>query len=181
MTSRCPRLWALLRPDPPAPHAASLRASASGIGRSARSAARAGRSAPAQGGEGEGGHGHPSPGEQGVLIAGGRGIGAEHAEEHDADERDAECGPELLDGVEDARRRAGVIAVDRGEREVHERDGKQDHAHAAEAEWQCEVPDLPLAKALGHKAVWARGLGRRAPVTVGRSPCAPRAAAGLLA
>jgi len=29
--------------------------------------------------------------------------------------------------------------------------------------------DLELARALGHTAVWARGLGRRAPVTVGRS------------
>jgi dipicolinate synthase subunit A len=29
--------------------------------------------------------------------------------------------------------------------------------------------DLELARALGHRAVWARGLGRRAPVTVGRS------------
>lgn len=29
--------------------------------------------------------------------------------------------------------------------------------------------DLPQAESLGHKAVWARGLGRRAPVTVGRS------------
>jgi len=29
--------------------------------------------------------------------------------------------------------------------------------------------DLELAQALGHRAVWARGLGRRAPVTVGRS------------
>ena len=29
--------------------------------------------------------------------------------------------------------------------------------------------DLDLAAELGHRAVWARGLGRRAPVTVGRS------------
>lgn len=29
--------------------------------------------------------------------------------------------------------------------------------------------DLELARELGHRAVWARGLGRRAPVTVGRS------------
>lgn len=29
--------------------------------------------------------------------------------------------------------------------------------------------DLAAAKELGHRAVWARGLGRRAPVTVGRS------------
>jgi len=29
--------------------------------------------------------------------------------------------------------------------------------------------DLDLAAVLGHRAVWARGLGRRAPVTVGRS------------
>lgn len=29
--------------------------------------------------------------------------------------------------------------------------------------------DLALADELGHRAVWARGLGRRAPVTVGRS------------
>lgn len=29
--------------------------------------------------------------------------------------------------------------------------------------------DLELAAELGHRAVWARGLGRRAPVTVGRS------------
>lgn len=29
--------------------------------------------------------------------------------------------------------------------------------------------DLELAAQLGHRAVWARGLGRRAPVTVGRS------------
>jgi dipicolinate synthase subunit A len=29
--------------------------------------------------------------------------------------------------------------------------------------------DLTLAQQLGHRAVWARGLGRRAPVTVGRS------------
>jgi dipicolinate synthase subunit A len=29
--------------------------------------------------------------------------------------------------------------------------------------------DLEAAKELGHRAVWARGLGRRAPVTVGRS------------
>jgi dipicolinate synthase subunit A len=29
--------------------------------------------------------------------------------------------------------------------------------------------DLDLAQSLGHRAVWARGLGRRAPVTVGRS------------
>jgi dipicolinate synthase subunit A len=29
--------------------------------------------------------------------------------------------------------------------------------------------DLELARSLGHRAVWARGLGRRAPVTVGRS------------
>lgn len=29
--------------------------------------------------------------------------------------------------------------------------------------------DLPAAEALGHRAVWARGLGRRAPVTVGGS------------
>jgi dipicolinate synthase subunit A len=29
--------------------------------------------------------------------------------------------------------------------------------------------DLELARALGHRAVWARGLGRRAPVTVGQS------------
>lgn len=29
--------------------------------------------------------------------------------------------------------------------------------------------DLAAAEALGHRAVWARGLGRRAPVTVGRS------------
>jgi dipicolinate synthase subunit A len=29
--------------------------------------------------------------------------------------------------------------------------------------------DLELAAALGLKAVWARGLGKRAPVTVGRS------------
>lgn len=29
--------------------------------------------------------------------------------------------------------------------------------------------DLELARALGHHAVWARGMGRRAPVTVGRS------------
>lgn len=29
--------------------------------------------------------------------------------------------------------------------------------------------DLGLARALGHRALWARGLGRRAPVTVGRS------------
>ena len=29
--------------------------------------------------------------------------------------------------------------------------------------------DLKLAEALGHRAIWARGMGRRAPVTVGRS------------
>jgi dipicolinate synthase subunit A len=29
--------------------------------------------------------------------------------------------------------------------------------------------DLELAATLGHRAVWARGLGRRAPITVGRS------------
>ncbi|MGH3048577.1 MAG: dipicolinate synthase subunit DpsA, partial [Gaiellaceae bacterium] len=29
--------------------------------------------------------------------------------------------------------------------------------------------DLELAGTLGHRAVWARGLGSRAPVTVGRS------------
>ena len=29
--------------------------------------------------------------------------------------------------------------------------------------------DLDLARRLGHRAVWARGLGRRAPITVGRS------------
>jgi dipicolinate synthase subunit A len=29
--------------------------------------------------------------------------------------------------------------------------------------------DLTLAEQLGHRAVWARGLGRRAPITVGRS------------
>jgi dipicolinate synthase subunit A len=29
--------------------------------------------------------------------------------------------------------------------------------------------DLELAEQLGHRAVWARGLGRRAPITVGRS------------
>jgi len=29
--------------------------------------------------------------------------------------------------------------------------------------------DLDLARALGHRALWARGMGRRAPVTVGRS------------
>ena len=29
--------------------------------------------------------------------------------------------------------------------------------------------DLEVARALGHRAVWARGLGRRAPVTVGQS------------
>ena len=29
--------------------------------------------------------------------------------------------------------------------------------------------DMELARALGHRAVWARGLGRRAPVTVGAS------------
>jgi dipicolinate synthase subunit A len=29
--------------------------------------------------------------------------------------------------------------------------------------------DLDLASELGHRAVWARGLGRRAPITVGRS------------
>lgn len=29
--------------------------------------------------------------------------------------------------------------------------------------------DLPAAERLGHRAVWARGMGRRAPVTVGRS------------
>lgn len=29
--------------------------------------------------------------------------------------------------------------------------------------------DLAAAEALGHRAVWARGMGRRAPVTVGRS------------
>lgn len=29
--------------------------------------------------------------------------------------------------------------------------------------------DLELAEALGHRAIWARGMGRRAPVTVGRS------------
>jgi dipicolinate synthase subunit A len=29
--------------------------------------------------------------------------------------------------------------------------------------------DLDLAAELGHRAVWARGLGRRAPITVGRS------------
>src|ERR1700734_3053475 len=29
--------------------------------------------------------------------------------------------------------------------------------------------DLDLARALGHQALWARGMGRRAPVTVGRS------------
>ncbi|HET8894222.1 MAG TPA: dipicolinate synthase subunit DpsA [Gaiellaceae bacterium] len=29
--------------------------------------------------------------------------------------------------------------------------------------------DIDLAKALGHRAVWARGLGRRAPITVGQS------------
>jgi dipicolinate synthase subunit A len=29
--------------------------------------------------------------------------------------------------------------------------------------------DLPLAERLGHRAIWARGLGRRAPVTVGAS------------
>jgi dipicolinate synthase subunit A len=29
--------------------------------------------------------------------------------------------------------------------------------------------DLELARALGHRALWARGMGRRAPVTVGRS------------
>lgn len=29
--------------------------------------------------------------------------------------------------------------------------------------------DLAAARALGHRAIWARGMGRRAPVTVGRS------------
>jgi dipicolinate synthase subunit A len=29
--------------------------------------------------------------------------------------------------------------------------------------------DLEVARALGHRALWARGMGRRAPVTVGRS------------
>jgi dipicolinate synthase subunit A len=29
--------------------------------------------------------------------------------------------------------------------------------------------DLELARELGHRAVWARGLGRRAPITVGAS------------
>ena len=29
--------------------------------------------------------------------------------------------------------------------------------------------DLAAATELGHRAVWARGLGRRAPLTVGRS------------
>jgi dipicolinate synthase subunit A len=29
--------------------------------------------------------------------------------------------------------------------------------------------DLELAAQLGHRAVWARGLGKRAPVTVGQS------------
>ena len=29
--------------------------------------------------------------------------------------------------------------------------------------------DLAAATALGHRAVWARGMGKRAPVTVGRS------------
>jgi dipicolinate synthase subunit A len=29
--------------------------------------------------------------------------------------------------------------------------------------------DLDLARSLGHRAWWARGMGRRAPVTVGRS------------
>jgi dipicolinate synthase subunit A len=29
--------------------------------------------------------------------------------------------------------------------------------------------DLDLARSLGHRALWARGMGRRAPVTVGRS------------
>ena len=29
--------------------------------------------------------------------------------------------------------------------------------------------DLELARTLGHRAIWARGMGRRAPVTVGRS------------
>lgn len=29
--------------------------------------------------------------------------------------------------------------------------------------------DLTAAKALGHRAIWARGMGRRAPITVGRS------------
>jgi dipicolinate synthase subunit A len=29
--------------------------------------------------------------------------------------------------------------------------------------------DLELARSLGHRALWARGMGRRAPVTVGRS------------
>jgi dipicolinate synthase subunit A len=29
--------------------------------------------------------------------------------------------------------------------------------------------DLTTAGDLGHRAIWARGLGRRAPVTVGRS------------
>lgn len=32
-----------------------------------------------------------------------------------------------------------------------------------------EHADLELAEALGHRAVWARGLGKRAPITVGRS------------
>jgi dipicolinate synthase subunit A len=32
-----------------------------------------------------------------------------------------------------------------------------------------EHADLDLAAELGHRAVWARGLGRRAPITVGRS------------
>jgi dipicolinate synthase subunit A len=29
--------------------------------------------------------------------------------------------------------------------------------------------DLALAERLGHRAIWARGMGRRAPVTVGAS------------
>jgi dipicolinate synthase subunit A len=32
-----------------------------------------------------------------------------------------------------------------------------------------EHADLELAEKLGHRAVWARGLGKRAPITVGRS------------
>jgi dipicolinate synthase subunit A len=32
-----------------------------------------------------------------------------------------------------------------------------------------ERSDLETAERLGHRAVWARGLGRRAPITVGAS------------
>ena len=38
--------------------------------------------------------------------------------------------------------------------------------------------DLDAAKSLGHRALWARGLGSRAPLTVGR--CQWEGARGLI-